>query len=151
MEFSGAGTLEPDLGETLFLYCSATSFHVIELLEIGQNYSIDEKLSFDHPAQPGNPVTRYEPEGCSFMEEERQCSKVVTITVTEKMDGKAYQCLAFRRDHEHIITYSKGGYVRGMYACIFVWRLLLMFLPLCSERCFHQPIYTYQSSCNCNW
>ena len=58
VEFSGAGTLEADLGETLFLNCSATSFHVIELLEIGQYYSIDEKLSFNHPAQSGNPVTR---------------------------------------------------------------------------------------------
>jgi hypothetical protein len=111
IEFNRAGVIDADLGERLFFNCSATSDHVIDLLEIGQDHTIDEKLSYD-PSQPGTPVTRYEPEGCTFSEEGSQCSKVINITVTEDMVGKAYQCRSFRREYENHMTYSKGGYVQ---------------------------------------
>ena len=117
IEFNGTGTIETALGERLSLNCTSTFHHVIDLLEIGQSDTIDEKLAYNS-YQPGNPVTHYEPVGCSFSEEDGQCSKVIHITVTEDIDGKAYQCRTFERGDEDHMTYSKGGYVRGMYACL---------------------------------
>ena len=112
LEFNIAGSFAAVSGDRLVLNCTATSLYVIEVMEIGERFTIDEKIHYDTP-QLGNPSASYEPAECQHLNNEIPCSKIVNITVNTSMDGKSYQCRIIKRDGNDII-YSQGGYLQGI-------------------------------------
>ena len=111
MEFNRAGVFEANLEERLSFNCTAPPYHMSELLEIGQTETIEELLL--RSPQPGDPASYYDPEHCQFTDEGSHCSKIIDMTVTEAMVGKAFQCRSFKRGEDHTYYYSQGGYIQG--------------------------------------
>lgn len=131
VEFKEAGEIEVDLGERLTLICSASSLYDIELLQIGEILTVEEKIAYN-TSQHGNPSMHYDPEGCQRSVEAVLCSKIYSITVTGNMHGRSYQCLVSDNDDTY---YSQGGYVRGMVATAAVFMdsiPLPLYLSYCS-------------------
>ena len=111
--FNGTGIISVNDGETLIFECSARAYHLIELLEIGQILTFEEKKTYS--VLPDNITMYYEPTNCSFIDDDSQCSKIYVLTVTADMDRKAYQCRSLRRnEHNAPIFYSEGGYIQGI-------------------------------------
>ena len=105
-----AGRIEVDLGVRLTLNCSSSSYYTTEFLEIGQRFTIDEKLLYDIP-QHGNPAVSYVPAGCQHSPQEIQCCRVLQITVVQSMDGRSYQCRATGNQGDQAVYYSRGGHL----------------------------------------
>ena len=89
------------LGQRLSLNCTASSYHIIDLIEIGNR---DTTLTYNE--------AYYIPQDCTHDNDNTSCTKTIDITVTADMHQKAYQCRIFRRG-ESIYYYSEGGYVQG--------------------------------------
>ena len=114
VEFNKAGTFTAVSGERLVLNCTTTSQYTIEVMEIGEVNTIDEKIQYSTP-QLGNPSASYEPEECQHSDNEVPCSKIVHITVNSSMDGKSYQCRIFKREGiGNYYIYSQGGHLQGI-------------------------------------
>ena len=113
MEFNRAGKIAAVLGEKLYLNCLSVSYHVTELLEIGEEYTLEQKGVYFPQDLPNDITFGYEPNGCGLIDDNTQCSKITNMTVTADMDGKAYQCRSFRGGEDHLQYYSEGGIIRG--------------------------------------
>lgn len=111
--FNKAGSFAAVSGESLVLNCTATSLYVIEVMEIGERFTIEEKIQYGTP-QLGDPSMSYEPAECQHSDIETPCSKIVHIIVNASMDGKSYQCRIFKREgNNNYFIYSQGGYLQG--------------------------------------
>ena len=114
VEFNKAGSFTAVSGDRLVLNCTATSLYIIEVMEIGEVYTIEEKIWHGIP-QLGDPSKSHEPDECQHSDNEIPCSKIVHITVNASMDGKSYQCRIIKRDGiNNYSIYSQGGYLQGM-------------------------------------
>lgn len=114
VEFNKAGSFTAVSGESLVLNCTATSLYIIEMMEIGERRTIDEKILYRIP-QLGEPSTSHVPEQCQYSNIEIPCSKIVHISVNASMDGKSYQCRIVKRDGaNNDYIYSQGGNLHGM-------------------------------------
>ena len=112
VKFNKSGSFTAVSGESLVLNCTATSAYVIEVMEIGEDTTIDEKIYYGIP-QVGDPSASYEPPECQHSHIEIPCSKIVHVTVNITMYGKSYQCRIIKREGNNII-YSQGGYLHGI-------------------------------------
>ena len=114
VEFNKAGSFTAVSGERLVLNCTATSLYIIEVMEIGEVNTIEEKIHYGIP-QLGDPSASYEPEECQHSDIETPCSKIIHVTVNSSTDGKSYQCRIFKRDgSNNYYIYSRGGYLHGI-------------------------------------
>ena len=107
-----AGLIEVDLGDRLTLNCSSSSYYATEFLEIGQQYTIDEKLVYLIP-QHGNPAVSYVPTGCRHSPQDIQCCRVLEITMVQSMDRSSYQCRATEKQGDQAVYYSERSYLLG--------------------------------------
>ena len=113
VEFNKAGSFTAISGESLVLNCTSTSTYIIEVMEIGERFTIDEKIQYGIP-QLGDPSISYEPPECQHSHVEIHCSKIVHITMNSSMDGKSYQCRIFKREgNNNYFIYSQAGYLHG--------------------------------------
>ena len=114
VELNIAGSFTVVSEERLVLNCTASSVYVIEVIEIGEVYAIDEKLRYSIP-QLGDPSASYEPDECQHLNNEIPCSRIVHITVNASMDGKSYQCRIFKREGiGNYYIYSQKGNLQGI-------------------------------------
>ena len=114
--FSHSGTHRLYLSERITFSCLGDSNHIIEILQIGQNHSIETLDKYGIPIS-GNITYEYIPKNCSIDTTGTNCSKIMNITVTADMNGKSYQCLIYDREINHKKQYSLGGYITGKENC----------------------------------
>ena len=100
-------------GERISFNCSTLSYQSTNILEIGQNNVIEQRIRRNEPVS-GNVTYGYVPEGCNVAINNQTCSKIMNVTVTADMYGKSYQCVSYRRGvllpKKH---YSLGGFITG--------------------------------------
>ena len=104
------------LEQHVIFKCYGPVGHYVQLKEVGQNSTFEEQM-----ISGGLPVNvnslRYEPAGCSYASPEgiSNCSKLVNMTVTADMNGKAYQCRTFNLETNTDVFSGEGRVtVRGM-------------------------------------
>ena len=109
-----AELIEVDLGDRLTLNCSSSSYYATEFLEIGQQYTIDEKLIYLIP-QHGNPAVSYVPTGCQHSVQDIECCRVLEITVVQLMDRRSYLCRATEKQGDQAVYYSDRSYLLSQW------------------------------------
>ena len=114
--FSHAGTHRLYLSERITFSCLGDSNHIIEILQIRQNHTIETLDKYGIPIS-GSIAYGYIPKNCSIDTTGTKCSKIMNITVTADMNGKSYQCLIYDRAIDHKKQYSLGGYITGKEIC----------------------------------
>lgn len=104
------------LGQHVIFNCYGPAGHYVQLKEVGQNSTFEEQMIIG-----GLPVyvnsLRYEPADCNRASPEgiSNCSKLVNMTATDDMNGKAYQCRSYNLKTDTVVFSGEGRVtVRGM-------------------------------------
>ena len=97
--------LELKIGDNVTFNCSGPPEFSIQLLEIGEKLTLQDKNPAVHDLPPG---IYFHPQHCS----DSVCFEPVTMTVTQDMDKRAYQCRSLKAGSPPA-AYSRGVYVRG--------------------------------------
>lgn len=107
--------IELPVGGVFRINCSASSTYLIEFKEIGQDWTIEDRIAYEGAReQDGNPRVRYSQEGClDNNPPDIACIKTLEMDIVESLHGKSFQCRARTREMNPVMYYSEGSYLRG--------------------------------------
>ena len=117
--FNAAGGVSVYLGQHVIFKCYGPVGHYVQLKEVGQTSTFEEKMILGQLPPNVNSLL-YEPAHCSSYappEGTTNCSKLVNMTVTADMNGKAYQCRSLNVIENVTHVFSSKGRVTVKGVC----------------------------------